>query len=500
MDCSVVIPCYGGAELTSACLASLLAQTGDHELEILLVDNAQDPATAALAARSPTIRLLPQPHNRGFGGGCNRGVAAARMPFVLILNNDTQAAVDLLTRLHQALEQDPRIAFAAPVSNRVKGLAQLPCGVLGRTAEGRAAIAAELNAQAGAKVQDTDSVAGLCLLARRQTLRHIGPFDERFGAGNYEDDDLCLRARRLGYRIVIARAAFLHHEAHQTFARMGLDLASELRKRRADFVAKWCHDDAGRAVLAAQQGDLAAAASAARRARLTSPNWPDADWHLGRFLVESQRPEAAVWHLQAFLRHSPNHTDAIIQLGICWLRLDQTQNTTALWQWAQRSCYFSPTQVASLLASMGQHAHEQGRFAAAATHFEAAIEIRPDEPALRNMLGAALIEQHRFADAIDALQPAAAAGLALANMNLGICHYQTGDLDAALEQMRRAAIGLPDDAVVARNYAQVCAVAGRAPGQGPGPEPTSASPPTASSSTSGERQARVITPQPPPGR
>ena len=458
MDCSVIIPCHGGAELTSACLTSLLAQTGDHQLEILLVDNAQDPATAALATKSSNIRVLPQPHNRGFGGGCNRGIEAARMPFVLILNNDTQAAPDLLTRLHEALERDPRIALAAPVSNRVKGLAQVPCGELGRTPEGRAAICDELQAQAADLVQDTDSVAGLCLLTRRTTLRHIGLFDERFGAGNYEDDDLCLRARRLGYRIVIARSAFLHHEAHQTFRSLGLDLSEELRKRQADFAAKWRHDAAGRAVLAARQGDPGPAARAARQARVTTTAWPDADWYIGRFLLESKQPDAAIGHLQSFLQHCPNHTDAIIQLGICWLQLDQPQKATELWQWAQRNCYFAATQVATLLANLGQHAHDRGRWSEAATHFESAIEIWPEEPMLRNWLGATRIQQGQFAKAIEALQPAAKAGLALAQMNLGICLYETGNFAAALAQLREAAAGLPDDPAVQRNYASICSV------------------------------------------
>lgn len=41
-------------------------------------------------------------------------------------------------------------------------------------------------------------LTGFCLLVKKSVLDEIGLFDERFGLGNFEDDDLCLRARMKG--------------------------------------------------------------------------------------------------------------------------------------------------------------------------------------------------------------------------------------------------------------------------------------------------------------
>lgn len=37
-------------------------------------------------------------------------------------------------------------------------------------------------------------LVGFCLLVKRSVIEDIGPFDEQFGYGSFEDDDLCLRA------------------------------------------------------------------------------------------------------------------------------------------------------------------------------------------------------------------------------------------------------------------------------------------------------------------
>ncbi len=459
MRCSVVIPCYGGAELTQHCVDSLLQQHGDHELEILLIDNAADPATAALAARSPSISVWPQPRNLGFAGACNQGLARARSPFVLILNNDTQAAPHLLTRLGAALTRDPRIAFAAPISNRVKGSASIACGDVGRTAAGRAEIERELCDPCLGRVEDADTLSGLCLLGRQTTWQRLQGFDERFVPGNFEDDDLCLRARLLGHRLVIARDAFLHHEAHQTFRALGLDIAAEVRRQHAAFRGKWRADAAGSALLHALAGDHASAADAARLARRWYPDWPDADWLIARDLGDRQQHAAAVPHLLAWLQQCPTHLEGIVRLGTHWLALGQPRRTQRLWRWAITHCSFQPQQATELLLRLGDDAQRRGDLAQAAAQFGAALELSPDQGVVLNRLGAALVELRRFDEAIPLLERAAASGLALAHTNLGICHFHDGQPARALEHFAAAARQLPDDPTVQQNYERARAAA-----------------------------------------
>jgi GT2 family glycosyltransferase len=313
VTCSVVIPCHGGADLTRACIETLLAQDGGPPAEILLVDNQSPDDTATLGSVHPAVRVLRMERNLGFAGGVNAGIRAARGTHVLVLNNDTRAATNLLSELRTVLASDPRIGATAPVSNYVKGPARLPW-VDARDAAVRAEIAALLETEP-ARTQDVDTLAGLCLLLRRDTFARIGLFDERFGHGNFEDDDFCLRLRLHGYRLVIARRAFLHHEGHATFRSMGLDMKTQLERRLAQFVAKWRADPAGRAVIAALSGDVEGAGTAAAEARRSWPLWPDADWHLARRALHRGEPERATVHLQSLLQQCPRHSAAAVELA-----------------------------------------------------------------------------------------------------------------------------------------------------------------------------------------
>ncbi len=452
MRCSVIIPCYNGMDLTRACVASLVSQTGAHDLEILLVDNGSTDGTHRLDTMHASVRVLRQPRNLGFAGGVNAGIRAARHPLLLVLNNDTQAAPNLLDELWRGLDSDPRIGAIAPVSNHVKGPAMLPVGNLGRDPAARTELAHELATAATAAIQDVDTLAGLCLLLRRTTLDAVGLFDERFGHGNFEDDDLCLRLRLHGYRLVIARRAFLHHEGHATFRAMGLELAEQIQQRRAQFVNKWQHDPAGRATIAAMYGDLAGAAAAATEAQQCWPKWPEADWHRARQFAATGEAARAATHFAAVLRTCPRHSEAALELALQQLVAGDTGAAQRALDWTLRHCHLGVPDQVRLLRRLGEHSHQQRRWAEALANFRAALELAPSDGALHNWLGLCQLEMGNLDAAIDALDTAIEHGFALAHTNRGICRHRRGELESALADFEQAVLLLPNDRIARSNH------------------------------------------------
>ncbi len=451
MRCSVVIPCFNGADLTRACVASLLAQDGDDAPdEILLVDNGSSDDTATLDALSPRVRVLRQGRNLGFAGGVNAGLRAARGELVLVLNNDTQAATNLLRELRDALLGHARMGAVAPVSNHVKGDALLPVGDRGRDAAGRAAIRDAL-AKAPA-LQDATTLAGLCLLLRRRTVEEIGLFDERFGHGNFEDDDFCLRLRLHGLRLGIAGRAFLHHEGHATFKSMGLDLKQEIHKRRAQFRAKWQSDPAGRAHLAALDDDAVAAAAAARDAAAVWPLWPDVDWHLAvGALVRGEIAEGSA-RLQCFLRQCPQHADARILLAQAHgLRGDHAAGEAELLR--ALDCAPSRPQQSRILRRLGERSYHDGRFADARAQFGALAELGIDQHDAHNWIGLCELGAGDVDAAAEWFARAATGGLAVAHTNLGVCRAKQGRMAEARACFARAVELDPNDATARANLA-----------------------------------------------
>ncbi|MFT4512445.1 MAG: GT2 family glycosyltransferase/Tfp pilus assembly protein PilF [Planctomycetota bacterium] len=450
MRCSVVIPCHNGVELTRACIASLLEQETP-PLEILIVDNASSDGTADLGELAPTVRVIRLTSNRGFAGGVNQGLLNACGDTILIVNNDTLAATNLLDALHDVLDTDSNIGACAPVSNHVKGDAHLMIGEFGQDTKNRKALADELQATAPL-LQDADTLAGLCLLIRKSTLHKIGLFDERFGHGNYEDDDFCLRLRLHGYRLVIARRAFLHHEGHATFKLLGLDLKEQIAKRLEQFRDKWLDHPAGRATVAGIHGNYALAAQAAEQAQRHAPLWPDADWHIGRHHERNGSAQQAITHLRAFLQLCPEHVEARLALATALIRAGRYAEGQQIIDSTVRRHRLTPKQESQMLQRLGQLAYGEGQYPQAALHMRTALEIQPGSGELNNWIGLCELACEDLAAAAVAFEAACEAGCALAYTNLGICHMQMGNLDVAMQHFEKAITELPDDPVARANY------------------------------------------------
>lgn len=449
--CSVVIPCHNGVALTRACLESLLSQSRP-PAQIVVVDNASSDGTDQLGELHPSIRVVRAGDNLGFAGGVNLGIAACQnLPgTVLIVNNDTQAADNLLEELHRALFSAADIGAAAPASNHVKGEARLPVGDTGRDADGRRELAAAL--AAAPLLQDVDTLAGLCLLLRHETLAEIGPFDERFGHGNFEDDDYSLRLRLAGYRLVIARRAFLHHEGHATFRSLGLDLDEQLATRGAQFRSKWQHHPAGLATLALLHSQPELAARAADEARRHLPQWPDADRIIGQALANEGDYAGAIRHLRAFVRRCPAHIGAHLKLGIALTRSGRAADGRALLIDTITRLAPNPAETLDLLVAIGGDDYHIGAYHNAREAFAQALEIAPQRADLHHWYGLCALALDDLDAAERAFRVAVDGDVPRALGNLGICLHRRGARSEASACFERAYVLTPDDPIARRNY------------------------------------------------
>jgi GT2 family glycosyltransferase len=83
-------------------------------------------------------------------------------------------------------------------------------------------------------------LAMFCVGLRRELLDRLGPLDERYGVGMFEDDDYSLRVRQLWYRVVCAQDIFIHHWGRASFGRMDPYRYNRLfDENRRKFEAKW---------------------------------------------------------------------------------------------------------------------------------------------------------------------------------------------------------------------------------------------------------------------
>lgn len=220
----IVILNWNGAEDTLACLRSLESLSYPN-FHVVVVDNGStDDSLFKLRAYAnpyPFI-LLETGNNLGYAGGNNVGTRYAlekNADFVLVLNNDTTVASDLIEQLIDSARRNPD---AGVFSARVMYFdnpevvwfdgARWNESALQLEWPGQGAIESEL----GTNEHDTDYACGAALFFRAEVARKIGLLDEQFFLV-WEEVDWCFHARKAGWRNIVVPAAKIWHKIGVSF-------------------------------------------------------------------------------------------------------------------------------------------------------------------------------------------------------------------------------------------------------------------------------------------
>jgi GT2 family glycosyltransferase len=87
-------------------------------------------------------------------------------------------------------------------------------------------------------VFDIGVAAMYCVAARRQVLDEVGPLDEAYGVGMFEDDDFAVRMRAKGYRVACAEDAYVHHVGQGAFRKLSPEEYDRLWKKNQAYFEK----------------------------------------------------------------------------------------------------------------------------------------------------------------------------------------------------------------------------------------------------------------------
>ncbi len=206
MDISIVILNYKSKGFTLNCVRSIKeADFGKLEKEVIVVDNdSGDHVGEILAWQHPEAEFIQNHTNAGMGRGNNVGLKRARGDYLVVMNPDTIAFPDTFVKLHAFMEAHQDVGVVGPrqlnpdrsVQNSCYRWHSLLTPLYRRTKLGRMFFARpsldnflmrDFDHQAEREV---DWLLGSFLFCRRQALKEIGYFDERYFL-YLEDTDLC---------------------------------------------------------------------------------------------------------------------------------------------------------------------------------------------------------------------------------------------------------------------------------------------------------------------
>ena len=167
-----------------------------------------------------SCRLIRNDRNLGFVRSVN---GAARKSIetrhdLVLLNSDTLVFPGALREMRKVANCDPLIGFVSPRSNNAT-ICTLPMQSEFQQIE--PAESYSIFQQICSYLPEfhlVPTAVGFCLYIKLEVLEEFGLFDETYGTGYNEENDLIMRANRCGYRAALANRAFVYHSGESSFS------------------------------------------------------------------------------------------------------------------------------------------------------------------------------------------------------------------------------------------------------------------------------------------
>jgi N-acetylglucosaminyl-diphospho-decaprenol L-rhamnosyltransferase len=225
---TIVIPNYNGERWLRPCLNSIFSMKYPGEFSVIVVDNnSHDGSEALIAQHFPQVIFYKVSYNSGFAHACNMGIEEAKSEYVVLLNNDTEVESSWLEALVERAESNKKIVAINGCtylhSSRTENvpLVQNAGNIIFRSGYGRDQGALVEGYQQNYEpdnsfFQNAHVVSAFCgvnVLLRRSVILKAGGFRDSYFM-YYEDAELSLRLRRMGYEIWYEpQAKIWHHHA-----------------------------------------------------------------------------------------------------------------------------------------------------------------------------------------------------------------------------------------------------------------------------------------------
>lgn len=203
---SIIIVNWNSYELLCDCLRSIYRDIPPFRFEIIVVDNSTtEDEVKIIRDKFPSVHLIENHSNRGFGTACNQGATEAKGKYFLFLNPDTCMHPGTLSNAVSFMDTHPETGAMGCRTLNADGSLQNTAFTFPTPARIFASVSGLNDRLRFLRLwsrlkRRVDFVQGAFLMIPGELFWQIRGFDERFFLFG-EDVDLCLRIRRAGRKI-----------------------------------------------------------------------------------------------------------------------------------------------------------------------------------------------------------------------------------------------------------------------------------------------------------
>jgi glycosyltransferase involved in cell wall biosynthesis len=196
---SVVIPTFNEGERLHHTVESILNDTTYSPFEVIVVDDGSTDGSCDRYVNGDERLRVVRAESVGIPRARNLGAGHARGEYVLFIDAHCTVSPDWLERFVAALHA-PDVGIVGPAFTRLDEPEPRGCGNIWINHKLECAWLEPLDTDRPYEVPITP---GGCQAFRKKTFDKIGGFDAGFTRWGYQDEEICLRAWLLGYRVLV---------------------------------------------------------------------------------------------------------------------------------------------------------------------------------------------------------------------------------------------------------------------------------------------------------
>jgi len=238
LDLSVIIVNYNVKEFLQNLLYSVEKASTNITKEIIVVDNASDDGSAkVIKEKFPSVKLIKNQSNVGFGIANNQALKMASGEFLLLINPDAVVSEDTFDKMISFFKKNPDVGLAGCKILNPDGTLQLACrrsfpgpwtsfckvtGLSNLFPSSKLFARYNLTYLNFDQTYEVDAISGSFMMMRREVYEKVGGFDEHFFMYG-EDLDLSYRIKQAGYKVFYVHSTQIIHYKGESTRRSNLD-------------------------------------------------------------------------------------------------------------------------------------------------------------------------------------------------------------------------------------------------------------------------------------
>lgn len=214
---TIYVPVYNNKEYTKQCIESIYKYTegiGTKYELIIRSDGSTDGVNEYLETLDIEKKLIYK-HNLRLGYEITYAIEGE---YVVNVSNDVVVTHNWLDNLLKCIESDEKIGMVVPTTNQLTNFQTIP--VEYSNMKDMQEFAYKYNVSDSVKWVEREKLINFVSIVRTDLdIRE----DLAMAYGHFADDDICLRIRRAGYKLINAKDTFVHHYGSASYAAIGGD-------------------------------------------------------------------------------------------------------------------------------------------------------------------------------------------------------------------------------------------------------------------------------------